>query len=295
MGEQTRCTSSGPNDHRSASSARAAAAVARPTVPTRPPWPVRWYPRCSAWAGPRGWARQGGRVPASSRASASASVTTSAGSASLTRASRSASVRVAFSRTGTIAGPKGTEHGAEQGGRRRQAEGDPVTRRAAGGLEGPGGPGLGRLGVGRGQDLDARRSRRRRRPAAESAAGVGTVGRRSTTPRSRPSPGRRGSARLVKIERPHQRGQGRQGEQHQRTGHGDGPDPVAVGQPPLQDGAQGVHEPEGHHVDAQDPAPGLDRGPQLDHRVEAGQDADVAGAHGHEGGHGQGQGGGERA
>ena len=72
MGEHTRWTSSGPNDHRSASSAKARRRRRRrPTARTTPPSPGRWCPRCSASDGPAGTGPAGPVDPASRRARAS--------------------------------------------------------------------------------------------------------------------------------------------------------------------------------------------------------------------------------
>ena len=180
--------------------------------------------------------------------------------------SRSRSSSVAFSSTGTTptrrAPSTAQSRAADEG--RQKATRSPATE--AGGQQGPGGPALGGLGRPRlvsTSTVD--------RPAHGSSA----VGRTPT-----------GSVASGRIA------QGGEAPPGGRTASSASP-PNRISAPatvtartpvwsairPLQDGADRVDDPQAHHVDAEDAAPGLGRGPELDHGVEPGQHGDVAGAH----------------
>ena len=165
-----------------------------------------------------------------------ASVTTSAGPASSTRTSRSTAVSVALNRTGTMptrSAPSTAHSRAADDGRQKATRSPSPTRRPAA----PRRHGPGRLGVGGGQDLDARS------PVTVGAVMRGRPVRAPSGDRRTARPGAPDIARRRRVgqvgedRRPQHGREHAHGEQRQCAGHGDGPDAVGVGQPALDDSA----------------------------------------------------------
>ena len=285
MGEQTRWTSSGPNDHRSASSAKAASAVAA----SHTPGPHALGPA----GGPRGVVHrtgQGIRAPAST-SGPSVQVgqvhrrrsTTRAGSASAISTSRSASVRVAFNSTGTtpIRSAPRTAHSSAADEGRQKATRSPGSRPEP--PQGAGGPALGRLGRLGGQDLDGRRSA----PGPVTGGLFEAVLARGGG--DRPS-GRRPTVAAVGVSQGGEDAGPRQDTTAaMQANRSTAPITVTARTPMWSATHPWTHRPDrvddaqAHHVDAEHPPPDLGRGPELDHRVEPRQHGDVAGAHAEEG------------
>ena len=185
------------------------------------------------------------------------------GSASASRAWRSPSSKVALRSTGTTpvrSAPSTAQINPAEEGRQKatrwpatspEAASAPAARRCASSAC---------LG---GEHLHVRR-------VVQGTSGVGTTvdagSVRAGSPSTEKNPGR--STAMAVSD----------GEEHHRPGHGDRPHTDAVGDPPLKHGPDRIDDAQTHHVDAQDPSPGLGRGPKLDGRVEPGQYGDVAGA-----------------